>query len=154
MGRYEGMTDPAVHRLTAEVLRAWVVDHDLERKIADGETGHEVVARTTAALRVITQAHRGETVAVVGHVAGLTAALTALCRLGAGIWGAPLPHAHPSPWTSTAKSVTALPGPGRSCGGQRIRSGSDGVIFEDLRPSVRPAVTSDANLGIRGVTHG
>ncbi|MFI7630204.1 histidine phosphatase family protein [Microbispora rosea] len=95
IGSYEGTTDPAVHRLTAEVLRARVVDHDLERKVADGETGREVVARMTAALEVITRAHRGETVAVVGHVASLTAALTALCRLGADIWGAPLPHATP-----------------------------------------------------------
>ncbi|MEV4299387.1 histidine phosphatase family protein [Microbispora rosea] len=95
IGSYEGTTDPAVHRLTAEVLRAWVVDHNLEQKVADGETGREVVARMTAALEVITRAHRGETVAVVGHVASLTAALTALCRLGADIWGAPLPHATP-----------------------------------------------------------
>ncbi|MEU8061123.1 histidine phosphatase family protein [Microbispora bryophytorum] len=95
IGRCEGTTDPAVHRLTADVLRAWVVDHDLERKVADGETGREVVARMTAALGVITRAHRGETVTVVGHVASLTAALAALCRLGADIWGAPLPHAIP-----------------------------------------------------------
>ncbi|MEV7804591.1 histidine phosphatase family protein [Microbispora sp. NPDC088329] len=95
IGRHEGTTDPAVHDLTAEVLRAWVVDHDLERKVADGETGHEVVGRMTAAFRVIARAHPGETVAVVGHVASLTAALTTLCRLGADVWGAPLPHAVP-----------------------------------------------------------
>jgi alpha-ribazole phosphatase/probable phosphoglycerate mutase len=80
---------------TAEVLRAWVVERDLGRRAADGETGRQVVARVTAALQRIAGAHQGETVAVVGHVASLTVALGRLCRLGAGVWGTPLPHARP-----------------------------------------------------------
>jgi broad specificity phosphatase PhoE len=79
----------------AEVLRAWVVEQDLERRAADGETGHQVVARVAAALRTIAGAHPGETVAVVGHVASLTVALGRLCSLGSGVWGTPLPHARP-----------------------------------------------------------
>lgn len=80
---------------TAEMLRAWVVEQDLGQGAADGETGHQVVARVTAALQEIAGAHPGETVAVVGHVASLTVALGRLCSLGSGVWGAPLPHARP-----------------------------------------------------------
>ena len=63
--------------------------------MADGESGHEVVARVTAAFREIAARHPNETVAVVGHVASLTVALGRLCRLGAAVWGTPLAHAHP-----------------------------------------------------------
>ena len=80
---------------TADVLRAWVVEQDLGRRAADGETGQQVVARVTAALQTIAGAHPGGTVAVVGHVASLTVALGRLCALDAGVWGAPLPHARP-----------------------------------------------------------
>ena len=80
---------------TAEVLRAWVVEQDLRRRVADGETGHQVVARVTAAFQQIAGAHPGETVAVVGHVASLTVALGRLCSLGSRVWGTPLPHARP-----------------------------------------------------------
>ncbi len=83
---------------TVDVLRAWVVEHDLGRRAADGETGEtgqQVVARVTAALQQIASAHPGETVALVGHVASLTVALGRLCSLGAGVWGTPLPHARP-----------------------------------------------------------
>jgi broad specificity phosphatase PhoE len=79
----------------AEVLRAWVVEQDLGRRAADGETGHQVVARVTAAFETIAGAHPGGTVAVVGHVASLTVALGRLCALGPGVWGTPLPHARP-----------------------------------------------------------
>lgn len=91
-------------RCTADVLRAWVVEQDLGRRVADGETGHQVVARVTAAFRKIASAHPGETVAVVGHVASLTVALGRLCSLGPGVWGTPLPHARPFPveWDSHA----------------------------------------------------
>jgi broad specificity phosphatase PhoE len=80
---------------TAEELHAWVVEQDLGRRAADGETGHEVVARVTAALRTIASAHPGGTVAVVGHVASLTVALGRLCSLGSTVWGTPMPHARP-----------------------------------------------------------
>jgi broad specificity phosphatase PhoE len=80
---------------TAEMLRAWVVEQDLGQRVADGETGHQVVARVTAAFQKIASTHPGETVAVVGHVASLTVALGRLCSLGSGVWGIPLPHARP-----------------------------------------------------------
>jgi alpha-ribazole phosphatase/probable phosphoglycerate mutase len=54
---------------TADVLRAWVVEQDLGRRAADGETGQQVVARVTAAFQQIAGAHPRETVAVVGHAA-------------------------------------------------------------------------------------
>ncbi|MEV4801951.1 histidine phosphatase family protein [Nonomuraea sp. NPDC049421] len=43
-------------------------------------------------------------VAVVGHVASLTAGLAVLCGLGGRVWGAPLPHAEPFAveWDGTA----------------------------------------------------
>jgi hypothetical protein len=36
---------------------------------------------------------------VIGHVAGLTAGISALCRDGPALWGTPLPHAVPFPLT-------------------------------------------------------
>lgn len=95
IGRHEGSSDPAVRRQTADVLRAWVIEHDLGQRVADGETGHDVIARMTEAFQRIADQHRSETVAVVGHVASLTIALGQLCALGSVVWGAPLPHAEP-----------------------------------------------------------
>jgi broad specificity phosphatase PhoE len=79
----------------AAVLRAWIVEQDLGQRAADGETGHQVVARVTDAFQRIASTHPGEAVAVVGHVASLTVALGRLCSLGARVWGTPLPHARP-----------------------------------------------------------
>ena len=93
--RITAMPELVEVRCTAEVLRAWVIEQDLGRRAADGETGHQVVARVTAAFQKIAGAHPGETVAVVGHVASLTVALGRLCSLGPGVWGTPLPHARP-----------------------------------------------------------
>ncbi|WP_242504367.1 histidine phosphatase family protein [Promicromonospora panici] len=111
IGRHEGSGDPAVRRRTAEVLRSWVVERELNEQVADGETGHEVLARTTKALQRIAQRHPGETVAVVGHVAGLTVALSELCALGSSVWGAPLPHAEPFlvEWDGARWSCAAWP---------------------------------------------
>jgi broad specificity phosphatase PhoE len=96
IGGLEGATDPATRARTAEVLRAWVVDGDLDERVADGESGWAVVGRVTEAFRTIAAAHGdGGAVAVVGHVASLTAGLSVLCGLGAAVWGAPLPHAVP-----------------------------------------------------------
>ncbi|MFD7310993.1 histidine phosphatase family protein [Promicromonospora sp. NPDC059942] len=95
IGRHEGSGDPAVRARTGEVLRSWVVDGDLEERVADGESGHEVLDRTTTAFRRTVERHSGETVAVVGHVASLTLALSRLCGLGSSVWGAPLAHAEP-----------------------------------------------------------
>lgn len=95
IGGAEGATDPVTRASTAEVLRSWVVERDLSARVADGESGHEVVARVRTALAMIVHDHRGRAVAVVGHVASLSVALNELCRLGGTIWGTPLPHAVP-----------------------------------------------------------
>jgi broad specificity phosphatase PhoE len=112
IGTHEGTSDPAIRARTAEVLHAWVVEQDLEQRVADGETGHQVVARVTAAFQKIAGAHRGETVAVVGHVAGLTVTLGRLCVLGSRVWGTPLPHARPFlvVWDGHAWHCPAWPG--------------------------------------------
>lgn len=49
----------------------------------------------TAAFHQIADAHPGETIAVVGHVASLTLALSRLCALGPRLWETSLPHAQP-----------------------------------------------------------
>jgi alpha-ribazole phosphatase/probable phosphoglycerate mutase len=112
IGRHEGTSDPAVRAQTAEVLRAWIVECDLTRCVADGETGHEVVGRVATAFRTIAHAHPGETVAVVGHVASLTVALGRLCGLDSRVWGTPLPHAQPFlvEWDGGAWGCSAWPG--------------------------------------------
>ena len=58
IGGAEGSTDPAIGSLTAAVLRGWIVDGDLDARVADGESGHEVVARVSTALTAIATAHR------------------------------------------------------------------------------------------------
>jgi len=100
--------------IPAEVLRAWVIEQDLGQRVADGETGHQVVARVTAAFQRIASAHPGETVAVVGHVASLTVALGRLCSLGSVVWGTPLPHARPFlvEWDGQAWHCPAWPAVG------------------------------------------
>jgi broad specificity phosphatase PhoE len=95
IGSAEGATDSATRASTANVLRAWVVERDLSAQVADGETGHEVVTRVCSALTTIAANHRGQTVAVVGHVASFTVALNELCVLGWHDVGTPLPHAVP-----------------------------------------------------------
>ncbi|WP_240772238.1 histidine phosphatase family protein [Nocardia sp. CS682] len=95
IGAAEATTDPGVRRQTAEVLRRWIVDLELERRVADGESGSQVVARMTTALEQIRRAHDGESVVLVGHVASLSVTLAQLCGLGARVWGRPLPHAVP-----------------------------------------------------------
>ncbi|HEV8638550.1 MAG TPA: histidine phosphatase family protein [Chloroflexota bacterium] len=98
--------------VSADVLRAWVVEQDPGQRAADGETGHQVVARVTAAMQQIADAHPGETVAVVGHVASLTVALARFCALGATVWDAPLPHARPFlvEWDGQTWRCPAWPG--------------------------------------------
>jgi alpha-ribazole phosphatase/probable phosphoglycerate mutase len=98
--------------VSADVLRAWLVEQDLGQRAADGETGHQVVTRVTAAIQQIADAHPGETVAVIGHVASLTIALARLCALGATVWGAPLAHARPFlvQWDGDGWRCPAWPG--------------------------------------------
>jgi broad specificity phosphatase PhoE len=102
IGAREGEVDARLRRETADVLRAWVVDGYLDRRVEpDGETGHDVLARMTAALAIVAR-DPGRPV-VIGHVASLTLALSVLCGLGAEVWGTPLPHAVPFPlrWDGT-----------------------------------------------------
>jgi alpha-ribazole phosphatase/probable phosphoglycerate mutase len=84
-----------IHARTAEVLHAWVVARDLDERVGDGESGHQVLARVAAVFERVAAGHHGETVAVAGHVASLTVALGRLCGLGSRVWGTPLPHARP-----------------------------------------------------------
>ncbi|WP_338758895.1 histidine phosphatase family protein [Nocardia vulneris] len=95
IGEHEGTADPAVRRHTAEVLRAWIVEQDLSQRVGDGESGYQVVTRTSRAFEQIATAHPGETVVVVGHVASLGVTLSRLCGLGRSVWGTPLAHASP-----------------------------------------------------------
>jgi broad specificity phosphatase PhoE len=98
VGGREGVVDAGLRRETADVLRAWVVDGDLDRRVGDGESGREVLARMTAALDRVADEHgagRDGRPAVVGHVGSLTVAVSVLCGLGGAVWGAPLPHAVP-----------------------------------------------------------
>jgi broad specificity phosphatase PhoE len=112
IGTHEGTNDPTIRAWTAQVLHAWIVEQDLGQRVSDGETGHQVVARVTAAFQKIAKAHPGETVAVVGHVASLTVALGRLCALGSQVWGTPLPHARPFlvEWDGHAWHCPAWPG--------------------------------------------
>ncbi|WP_433653935.1 histidine phosphatase family protein [Nocardia sp. CA-128927] len=111
IGKHEGVSDPAVRRQTADVLRAWIVERDLDQRVADGESGREVLARVDAAFRQIAATHSGEIVVVVGHVASLTLAVAWLCRLGSHVWGRPLPHAEPFlvEWDGSAWHCAAWP---------------------------------------------
>jgi broad specificity phosphatase PhoE len=123
IGRHEGSSDPAVRRRTADVLRSWVVEGDLGEQVADGETGHEVLARMATALQRIAEQHPGETVAVVGHVASLTVALGQLCALGSSVWGTPLSHAEPFPieWDGNRWTCPAWPTQPPAMSGQSDR---------------------------------
>lgn len=95
IGDRDGAVDADLRRVTAEVLRAWVVSGDLDRRVANGESGHQVLLRTKSALAAIATANAGNKVALVGHVGSLTLGLSVLCGLGAAVWGAPLPPAVP-----------------------------------------------------------
>jgi histidine phosphatase superfamily protein (branch 1) len=57
VGSRDGAVDAGLRRETADVLRAWVVDGDLDRRVGDGESGHEVLARMGAALDLIADRH-------------------------------------------------------------------------------------------------
>lgn len=115
IGIKEGHTDGATGAETAAVLRAWVVDQDLDARVADGETGAEVIGRVTCALNSIAADHRGQTVAVVGHVASLTATLSVVCGLGHRVWGTPLPHALPFRVETDGQSWHCLDWPNVTC---------------------------------------
>ena len=46
IGELEGATDAPTRARTAEVLRSWVVDGDLDQRVAHGEDGHAVAVAT------------------------------------------------------------------------------------------------------------
>jgi len=95
IGSSEGAADATTRAETARVLHAWTVLGDLNARVADGETGHQVIARMRVALDGIAEQNPGGTAVLVGHVASLTAALSGLCGIGDQVWGRPLPHAIP-----------------------------------------------------------
>jgi broad specificity phosphatase PhoE len=61
--------------VAAPVLEAWTVCGALDARAAEGDTGHAVAARSTAALAEIAAAGAGHPAIVVGHVASLTTAI-------------------------------------------------------------------------------
>jgi broad specificity phosphatase PhoE len=97
IGECEGSTDAASQTRCVDLLRAWIVDGDLEARIPGGDSGRELSTRVTAALTAVAAAHAGRSVIVVSHVAALTVGLLALCAdlRPAAVWGRPLPHATP-----------------------------------------------------------
>jgi alpha-ribazole phosphatase/probable phosphoglycerate mutase len=95
IGDQEGSVEAVLRRETADVLQAWVVAGDLDRRVGNGESGHEVLARVRAALDAIAAENPGKKVALVGHVGSLTLGLSVVCGLGGTVWGAPLPPAQP-----------------------------------------------------------
>ena len=97
VGVCEGRADAAARTLCTELVRAWVVDGDLDARISGGDSGRELSAKVTATLAGVADAHPGQSVAVVSHVAALTVGLMALCaQLRPNVvWGRPLPHAVP-----------------------------------------------------------
>ncbi|HEY9391190.1 MAG TPA: histidine phosphatase family protein [Mycobacteriales bacterium] len=99
LGEYEGTTDPAARARSATVMRAWIVDGDLDVRLPGGETGRQIAVRFTRAMATIADRHPGQTVAVVSHVGTLSVGLVGLCEgLGADrVWGRILPHAVPFP---------------------------------------------------------
>ncbi|MGW4964312.1 histidine phosphatase family protein [Nonomuraea sp. NPDC004186] len=104
IGRLEGTADPAVRARTAEVLRSWVVDGRLGEAVADGETGHAVVARVVAAFASIAATHPSEPAAHPSE---------------------PAPHpsepaAHPSEPAAHPSEPAAHPGQMAACGGGTV----------------------------------
>lgn len=71
-------TDPC-----AEQYAAWLAG-DLDLRIPGGESGTEIVTRMRGVLGEIVDAHRGETVLVVGHGGALRLAVPLLARLDSG----------------------------------------------------------------------
>lgn len=69
-----GVPDPF-----AATFAAWL-DGDLAARIPGGESGEEVVARYTAVLEEIADAHRGESVLVVSHGGVMCMALSVVAR--------------------------------------------------------------------------
>ncbi|HEY9474698.1 MAG TPA: histidine phosphatase family protein [Mycobacteriales bacterium] len=97
LGECEGTTDRAARARCAAVMRAWIVDGDLDSRLPGGESGRQIVDRFTRALATIADRHPGQTIAVVSHVGTLSVGLMGLCE-GLGpdqVWGQILPHAVP-----------------------------------------------------------
>ena len=67
IGDSEGATDDVTHQRTAEALHSWILG-DLDDRVADGETGHQVTERMTAALTAIADEAAGSPVIVIGQI--------------------------------------------------------------------------------------
>ena len=78
-GELDRKSDPDSRRAFAEVFHGWLPPGEgLARPVPGGETGHEVLARATAALAKITAAHTGGTIVVVSHGATMRLVTPAL----------------------------------------------------------------------------
>ena len=93
MGR--GDREPDQSGVRADILRQWLVSGNLNVRLADGETGHQVALRMTHAFHKIAERCDNSTGIVIGHVASLTVGASALCDNGPELWGTPLPYARP-----------------------------------------------------------
>ena len=67
VGVHEGVHDDEVAPVAQDVFGRWLRDGDLSSGFEGGETGAQIVARMTASLGHIADAHPGATVVVVSH---------------------------------------------------------------------------------------
>lgn len=95
VGAIAGADEAAARTQGMRAMQSWIVDGDLSAVFAGGEDGHHVASRMTTAFEQIALHHVGETVALIGHVASLSAAFSQICALKPDVWGTPLPHAVP-----------------------------------------------------------
>jgi broad specificity phosphatase PhoE len=111
VGEFEGSADPAAGPKSAEVLRRWLFEADLEAALPGGESGRAVVERFSAWLEHTAADHDGQTIVAVAHVGTLTLGLVSVCAdlSPDDVWGRPLAH-------GTPVEVTRTPD-GWSCGG-------------------------------------
>lgn len=130
VGSYEGSGDPAHWREYDEVLEAWLVRSEGDRRVGGGENLHEIRARFRSFVGEVA-AQAGTTV-FVGHGGLYRCALPAVLANASPRWAL----AHPLANTET---VTARPHRGRLVAVQwgDIDVDPDGVLDEPLRPADR-----------------
>ncbi len=91
-GTLDGAARQQAAAALREVFEAWLLDGALAVPVGDGETGSELVGRLETALSDVADAHRGETVLVIGHGGILSFGLATLCPEPSGrfVLGHPL----------------------------------------------------------------
>jgi broad specificity phosphatase PhoE len=94
VGECEGRSDDEARAQCLAVVRAWIVDADLDVRIPGGDSGRELAERCVGGLTAIADAHPGQSVAVVSHGGALAAALLSVAGFTSDhVWGRPLAHA-------------------------------------------------------------